>query len=374
MLRRRRRAPEPGPIERASRRRRRIVAAGAFVVVLFAMVFVALLMGAWLREYPAIDARWVQVPGAVALVQLDWSGDGKALVRPTLQSFHRRKLSDTIQFDAFWSSLQFMLHPRFTLWLFPADGASSGTRLRWLAVASLKRRQGVIDRRINDMLAKAGAGGVSEGEGATKAGGGRLAGGVRGGGFAMTVAPDRLDKTLGILELAAKASAGPHAALIDDIWDSMPGDKPPWAFAIRRPARWAEPSLRFIAGDGWSELLDALRPASAALFADAPLLAGKGTLSDSETLVVTLVWNEASGGEARRLQEATINQLIENINKTFQEDKGFEVRASSVPVSSGGKTELEAADSSGSVSGDQVGIVVAIAHWERMISKGGETR
>lgn len=325
MLRRRLKPLPPGPEAIAPRRRRRTILIFVAGVTAALLLLVAIFLAAWLRRYPPIDTRWARVPDAVALVHLDGSGEGEALLRTPLKGLHRRKLAGSIDFDSFWSSFQFMLHPVATVWVIPKDTADPPdpqSGMNWVVALSLKRRHPFLERQLNRVLGKAGAqppnGSESEEPDSRHRRGG-LFGAERNGALVLGSVSETTREVLDALALAAGTGAGePSAESIDSVWAELTGSTP-ITIAIRTPAKWAAPVVGEWVGKDWRPVFDALWPASPALFADAEWLTGTGTLSAPDTLDLVLEWERADGDDNRRLQRSAVNQWVSNINKAFQD-------------------------------------------------------
>lgn len=375
MLRRRMKAPPPGPVEEAARRRRRLwttVAAASLVAIL---LIVALFTLIWLRSFPPLDVRWVRMPEAVAVARVDWSGEGAPLARVPLEALHASKFSDTVDMETFWSSVNFMVHPSATLWIVssesadgarPASDTSSGNRdgeFAWVGALSLKRRQAFIERQVNRLLGRVGAGalpGRDESGGETSAGGGKsgLVGGVRRGALVVATAGERAARVLDTLSIASRtgAKSSPSPESMDAAWVNMP-EGVPLAFVVRDPSRWAAPTLRTLVEKEWRDLFDALWPESPEVFGDAPWLVGSGSLTGADTLQLSLSWDRATG-DAAPSQSSAINQLILDINKAFDGSAGYELKADIL---------LDGAP-------DSTGITLRLTHWSRLIGTARSAR
>lgn len=366
MLRRTRKAPEPGPVDKAARRRRRTWAIVAASVAVLLLLLLALFLAVWLRRYPAVSPRWARVPDAIAVVRLDWSGEGAPLVRAPLQWIQRNKLSDVMSFDTLWSSFNFLFHPYATVWIVPREDESGGgavlagnrnsRRLGWVGALNFKRRPFFVERQINRMFSHLGASLLGKGASGSSGHqyGSALTGGAREGALVLATADQVAPKVLGELAYASTRKARLAPSSYDDYWDQVPGGSP-LAFVVRDPARWAAPVIRKAVGKDWQELFDAIWVSSSDLFGKDPWLIGKGTLPDPETLELLFTWDRANGEEAARNQTSAINLLILNINKAFRNTTGYSVEAAPAK----------------DLPPDSIGITLRISNWDRLFAPAG---
>lgn len=295
-------APDP-----SVKRRRRVwllVFGGFVALLLLVSLYVSMI---WLRSWPAHNPRWVRLPEAIGLVQIRWDGKHDSLL---LAAMERRGLyaGKPEERKKFWTAQRFLAHPEATFWLLSptaeevaaAAGANPprAPRPDWVLMGSSKRRFGLLDTAVTNLIEETARGAASRGRQSAPHGqcsAGLLLVSSRAEIAKSAVADVRRSNS-------APRGAPPPQTEIDAFWEQLPRDEGV-AFLLRDPAN----NLDMLAAGIPKELDGALRAA----WAGATLLEGSMHWKAPDRIEGKLLWDRSQDEATASRQLQALARFVE---------------------------------------------------------------